>query len=119
MVAIQLNMKNEAKELYEQCGRYDLINKMYLASGEWEISVDTAQQHDRINMKNTYYKTAKLLEISRDFEKAIEFYEKSGTHVKEVPRMLLYAQELEMLEKYVLAKNEKPLFVWWGQYLES
>ncbi len=31
-------------------------------------------------MKNTYYKTAKLLEISRDFEKAVEFYEKSGTH---------------------------------------
>lgn len=80
MVAIQLNMKEEAKNLYEQCKRFDLINKMYQASGEWEKSVQIAETYDRINLKNTYYKTAKLLEISRDFEKAIEFYEKSGTH---------------------------------------
>ena len=33
MVAIQLNMKEEAENLYKSCKRYDLINKMYQASG--------------------------------------------------------------------------------------
>lgn len=29
MVAIQLNMKGEAEKLYRECGRWDLLNKMY------------------------------------------------------------------------------------------
>ncbi len=28
MVAIQLNMLNEAENLYKECKRYDLLNKM-------------------------------------------------------------------------------------------
>ena len=48
--------------------------------GEWEKSIQIAEVQDRINLKNTYYKTAKLLEISRNFQKAIEFYEKSETY---------------------------------------
>ena len=34
MVAIQLNMLEDAKELYEKSNRYDLLNKMLQASGE-------------------------------------------------------------------------------------
>ena len=96
MVAIQLNMKDEAENLYRSCKRFDLINKMYQASGnfssklfqmpiffisgEWDKAIKIAETHDRINLKTTYYKTAKLLEISRDFDRAIQYYEKSGTH---------------------------------------
>jgi len=29
MVAIQLNMLDDAKELYKSCGRYDLLCKLY------------------------------------------------------------------------------------------
>jgi hypothetical protein len=33
MVAIQLDMPDEAKALYEDSKRYDLLNKMYQANG--------------------------------------------------------------------------------------
>jgi len=62
---------------------------------------------------------AKQFEISKDFEKAIEYYEKSSTHKKEVPRMLLNAGEVELLEEYISRANDKDLYKWWGQYLES
>ena len=92
---------------------------MYQACGEWQESVKTAENYDRINLKNTYYRTAKLLELSRDFQKAIEFYEKSGTYAKEIPRMLLLANEIELLKEYIQKKKEPQLLVWWAQYLES
>lgn len=62
---------------------------------------------------------AKQFEISKDFEKAIDFYEKSETHKKEVPRMLMNAGEIGLLEEYVTRANDKELYRWWGQYLES
>ncbi len=33
--------------------------------------------------------------------------------------MLLEAKELERLEKYIESKQEKELYRWWAQYLES
>ena len=38
-----------------------------------------AEKHDRINLKSTYYKHARNLEISKEYVLAVEFYEKSGT----------------------------------------
>ena len=81
MVAIQLNMRDEASRLYEQAKRFDLLNAMYQADGDWEKSIKLAEEYDRINLKNTYYKLAKQYEISKDFENAIAYYEKSGTHM--------------------------------------
>jgi intraflagellar transport protein 140 len=34
MVAIQLNMIDDAAKLYEDCKRYDLLNNMYQAKGK-------------------------------------------------------------------------------------
>lgn len=62
---------------------------MYQADGQWEKAIIIAEKHDRINLKNTYFRTAKMFEVSNDFEKAIEYYEKSDNFKKEVPRMLL------------------------------
>lgn len=62
---------------------------MKQASGDWQEAIEIAENNDRINLKNTYFNTARLLETERNFEKAIEFYEKSGTYVKEIPRMFL------------------------------
>ena len=36
MVAIQLNMIDDAKELYRACGRYDLLCKILQACGNWD-----------------------------------------------------------------------------------
>jgi intraflagellar transport protein 140 len=33
MVAIQLGLLEDAERLYDKCGRYDLLNKMYQVSG--------------------------------------------------------------------------------------
>ncbi len=41
-----------------------------------------ADKFDRINLKNTDYSAAKYYEASNNFEKAIELYEKAGTHTK-------------------------------------
>lgn len=69
-----------------------------------------SEKHDRMNLKNTHFKRAKFYEISKNFDEAITHYEHAGVHVKEVPRMLLESNEIEMLEDYVLEKNEKELF---------
>ena len=119
MLAIQLGMKEEAAKLYEDCKRYDLLNKMYQASGEWDRALQIAENFDRISLKSTYYKMAKQQEVSRNFERAIEYYEKSDTYRKEVPRMLMNANEFGLLEKYIESSSDKELYKWWGQYLES
>ena len=80
MVAIQLGMLDEAKKLYEHCKRYDLLNKMLQAESEWDQSIDIAEKHDRINLKTTYYNRAKMHEVSKDYDKAIEYYEKAEKH---------------------------------------
>ncbi|CAD8148851.1 unnamed protein product [Paramecium pentaurelia] len=119
MVAIQLNMISEAEKLYYQCKRYDLLNKLYQAQGQWEKAVEIAEKHDRINLLSTYYKLAKQYEISKEWDKAIQYYEKSGNALKEVPRMFYEADELQYLEGYVLQKKNPVLQKWWGNHLES
>ena len=83
---------------------------MYQAEGKQEESIKIAEEKDRINLKNTYYRQAKDYEVLKDFNKAIEYYELSETHQKEVPRMLIENQELGMLEDYILAKRDEKLF---------
>lgn len=59
MVAIQLNMFTEAEKLYLSCKRYDLLNKLYQAKGDWSKAIEVAERHDRINLKATYFKMAR------------------------------------------------------------
>ena len=42
MVAIQLNMIDDAKKLYKECGRYDLLCKLHQACGEWDEAIKVA-----------------------------------------------------------------------------
>lgn len=62
---------------------------------------------------------AKQFEISKDFERAIEFYEKSETQKREIPRMLMNAGEFALLEDYIARTTDKEMFKWWAKYLES
>jgi intraflagellar transport protein 140 len=119
MVAIQLGLTEDAEQLYLGCGRYDLLNDLYKASGQWEKALGVAQKHDRVHLRTTHYLYGKHLEALGDFRRAIKHYEASGTHRFEVPRMLFDAQRIADLETYVNAQQDVELFKWWAQYCES
>ncbi|XP_010134604.1 PREDICTED: intraflagellar transport protein 140 homolog [Buceros rhinoceros silvestris] len=117
MLAIQLDMLEDAERLYKACKRYDLLNKLYQASNQWQKAIETAEAHDRIHLSTTYYNYAKHLEAVGEQSPALAHYEKSDTHRFEVPRML--SENLQALENYVHKMKDKSLWKWWAQYLES
>jgi len=53
------------------------------------------------------------------FQKKGKIYLKNSNFRKEVPRMLMYANKITMLENYIEDKKDKELYKWWAQYLES
>uniref|UniRef100_A0A3P9DT49 Intraflagellar transport 140 n=1 Tax=Maylandia zebra TaxID=106582 RepID=A0A3P9DT49_9CICH len=117
MLAIQLGMLEDAENLYKSCQRYDLLNNFYQASGKWQQALETAEVHDRIHLRATYYSYAKYLESMGDKTLALTYYEKSDTHRVEVPRML--QDDTSSLEIYVNKMKDKSIYKWWAQYLES
>ncbi|XP_067431653.1 intraflagellar transport protein 140 homolog [Thunnus thynnus] len=117
MLAIQLGMLEDAEKLYKCCQRYDLLNNFYQASGQWQQALETAENHDRIHLRTTYYNYAKYLESMGDKTRALSFYENSDTHRVEVPRML--QDDTISLENYVNKMKDKNIYKWWAQYLES
>ncbi|XP_054445339.1 intraflagellar transport protein 140 homolog [Pteronotus mesoamericanus] len=117
VLAIHLGMLEEAEQLYKKCKRYDLLNKLYQASGQWQKAIEVAELHDRVHLRTTYYNYAKHLEASADCNLALSYYEKSDTHRFEVPRML--SEDLQSLELYINKMKDKTLWRWWAQYLES
>jgi intraflagellar transport protein 140 len=119
MVAIQLNMLEDAKELYSKSNRHDLLNKMLQASGEWEEALKIAESKDRINLKTSYYTLARHYESIQDFQTALEYYERSDTFRVEVPRMYYANGKTAELERYVVSKKDSALLKWWAQFLES
>jgi hypothetical protein len=40
---------------------------MYQSSGDWKKAIEIAEKYDRINLKSTYYKHARNLEISEEY----------------------------------------------------
>ncbi|XP_068100486.1 intraflagellar transport protein 140 homolog isoform X2 [Hyperolius riggenbachi] len=117
MLAIQLGMLEDAEQLYKGCKRYDLLNKLYQAWGHWQKAIDTAEDHDRVHLRTTYYQYAKHMEAMGDRNISLSHYEKSDTYRFEVPRMLL--EDPQTLEIYINKKKDKTLWKWWAQYLES
>uniref|UniRef100_A0ABL0EJ54 Anaphase-promoting complex subunit 4 WD40 domain-containing protein n=1 Tax=Rhodnius prolixus TaxID=13249 RepID=A0ABL0EJ54_RHOPR len=114
-LALQLGMK-EAEELYEECGRYDLLNKLYQRSDQWDRAVEISQKHDRIHLRNTYHNYGKYLEAEGDTEAAAHMYLRAETHRHQVPRMLL--EKTAALEKYINNSKDPVLLKWWAQYIE-
>ncbi|XP_051969833.1 intraflagellar transport protein 140 homolog [Xyrauchen texanus] len=117
VLATQLGMLKDAERLYKSCGRFDLLNKFYQAAGQWQQAVETAESHDRIHLRTTYYSYAKHLEAMGDKNLALVYFEKSDTHRFEVPRMLM--DDNVSLEIYINKMKDKDLYKWWGHYLES
>ncbi|NWR76137.1 IF140 protein, partial [Centropus unirufus] len=117
VLAIQLGMLEDAEQLYKACKRYDLLNQFYQASNQWQKAIETAEAHDRVHLRTTYYNYAKHLEAMGEHGLALAHYEKSDTHRFEVPRML--SEDLQALENYINKMKDKNLWKWWAQYLES
>ena len=101
-VAVQLGLIVDAQKLFAGCERYDLLNSLHQACGEWDKALGVAQKHDRIHLRTTYYNYAKHCEAVGDMRGAVEAYENSQTHRQEVPRMLYEGQQLDELEHYIM-----------------
>ncbi len=106
--------------------RFDLLNKFYQDSGQWDKALEIAENGDRIHLRSTYYNYAKHLEDKGDIPGAIQVYifvvkrmklektslvsflknfERSGTHRFEVPRLLF--EDWNVLESYVQVNQSK------------
>ncbi|KOO26905.1 intraflagellar transport protein 140-like protein [Chrysochromulina tobinii] len=119
VVAVQLGMLKEAEQLYASCGRHDLLNTLYQASGQWEKALEIAEKEDRIHLKATHYTYARQLEAEGETMKAAEHFERSDTHRVEVPRMLFDSHQLPELKEFIDRTQDPELYTWWAQYAES
>jgi intraflagellar transport protein 140 len=118
MVAMHLNMIEDAKNLLQEVYRYDVLIRFYITIGEYEKAINTAKNHDRINLENTYYRIAEHYENNNDVEKAIQYYKLSNCGEREIPRMLIHKGRGDLLEKHMKdegAENSS----WWAAYLEN
>lgn len=59
-------MQEDAEQLYKTCKRYDLLNKLYQAWGQWKKAMEIAENHDRVHLRTTYYQYAKHMEALGD-----------------------------------------------------
>eukprot|EP00873_Tetraselmis_striata_P011387 jgi/Tetstr1/431651/TSEL_021180.t1 len=119
MVAVHLGMKEDAIKLFRSCERYDLLNRLYQACGQWDKALEVANKYDRIHLKATHYAYAKQLELLQDYAAAIKEFEKSNTHQYEVPRMLFESNQIEELQSYIKGSQDPELIKWWARYNES
>ncbi|KAI4456192.1 hypothetical protein MML48_8g00010237 [Holotrichia oblita] len=117
VLAIQLNMLDDAEQLYIQCERYDLLNKLYQSRNKMDEALTIAETKDRIHLRNTEYHYARQLEQDSNYKEAIIHYEKANTHRYDVPRMLL--EQPDQLQLYMSKTNDPEMLKWWGQNLES
>lgn len=62
VLAVYLGMYEEAEQLLIRSKRFDLLNKLYQDSGQWEKALEVAENVDRIHLRSTFYNFAKHLE---------------------------------------------------------
>lgn len=66
-----LPLQEDAEQLYKKCQRYDLLNKLYQASDQWQKAVEVAELQDRVHLRTTYYSYAQHLENSANRSRAL------------------------------------------------
>lgn len=112
-------MVEDAKVLLQQVNRYDVLIKFYITIGEYEKAIQTAKEYDRINLENTYYRIAEHYDRINDIDKAIEYYKLSKCGAREIPRMLVQKNRIDLLENYMGKGEDQKTLTWWATYLES
>ncbi|KAJ3093177.1 hypothetical protein HK102_003585 [Quaeritorhiza haematococci] len=116
-IAMYLGMDDEVERLLGSCNRFDLLNRFYQSCGRWEKSIEVAGSKDRINLKTTYNQFGRHLSELGDVSGALAAFEKSATYSYNIPKLLL--PQLNQLEKYIFASEDKNLKKWWAQFAES
>merc|ERR1719162_1325567 len=119
IVAVHLDMVEDAETLLKRCQRYDLLNQLYQACGEWEKSLEIAKTKDRVHLKPTHFAYAQHLEAMEDVQGALSHFELSGTYRTESPRLLCSLGMTDDLDAYVEQSDDTHLHRWYAQYLES
>lgn len=119
MVAVHLDMLEDAESLFRKCERYDLLNLLYQACGDWDRALDVAKTKDRVHLKPTHYALAQHLEAMEDVKGALNHYELSGTYRTESPRLLCSLGLVDDLDVYIEQSEDQQLHRWYAQYLES
>lgn len=72
-------MFDDASRAFTQCGRFDLLNKLYQIQNMWSEAIHIAETKDRIHLKNTYFRCGKHLSLWGQTEEAIAAFEKAGS----------------------------------------
>jgi intraflagellar transport protein 140 len=47
LVAVQLGLADDAARLFSGCERWDLLEQLHMAAGQWEAALDVAAKQDR------------------------------------------------------------------------
>jgi len=55
-------MIEDAKLLYKECGRYDLLCKLLMCCGDFDEALEVAEKYQRINLKNIHFNIARHYE---------------------------------------------------------
>ncbi|KAH8409514.1 hypothetical protein KR222_007700 [Zaprionus bogoriensis] len=118
VLAIELGMVEEAKELYKRCKRFDLLSKLLQSTGQLDEALKVAETEDRIHLKHTYYQKAQALRESGDIKGALEYFEKTQNPVQNITQLLLMEQP-QAMKRYIQNTSDPKLLRWWGQYVES
>jgi intraflagellar transport protein 140 len=118
LVAMHLGMIEEAKTLLQSVGRWEVLSRFYISIGDYEKAIQITKTYDRIDLQNTYYRIAEHYERIKIFEKAIEYYKLSGC-LREIPRMLVNNNRLDLLEAYMGKGEDLLSLLWWASYSES
>jgi intraflagellar transport protein 140 len=105
ILAAHLGLMDEAEQLLTACNRFDILNRIHQASGNWEKALETSETKDRINLKNTYYQFGKYLGEVGDLTGSLAALEKTAAYNFEIPRMLMI--QTGELEKYIESSEDK------------
>lgn len=89
VLAIELEMIDEAEALYKKCGRYDLLNRLLQACGRFEEALQIAEKLDRVHLKNTYYQYAEWLREQGDMSNALKYYDLANNATHAITQMMM------------------------------
>lgn len=117
VLAIELNMIEEAENLYKKCGRFDLLNKLLQNCGRFEEALKIAENFDRVHLKNTRMKYAQWLSENGDTAAALKMYQQTSDPVHCITQMLM--EDQAALRKYMQTTTDPEMLKWYAQYVES
>lgn len=117
VLAIELNMIEDAENLYKKCGRFDLLNKLLQNCGRFEEALKIAENFDRVHLKNTRMKYAQWLSENGDTAGALKMYQLTSDPVHSITQMLM--EDQVGLRKFMQSTTDPEMLKWYAQYVES